>query len=337
MSQSLLSLGPSDISLQSQTIDSDNFPGDYSLSSIQSNQSLTSSMTLVFAPKCYCLSVAVCGHDRLDEITDICTSLRALSHAPDPLAKPQTLGVLRASGASFELKAPKAVGEGDSKIVLSLDDLFTGDQDKLARRHRISLALRLAWGVTQLHQTPWLSPSWTWSDFSAMGDRQRGQIDEGLFITKSFPSTRHPSFSSAAQNSDTPKGAEPPSLLSIAIGEPVIARLGYALIELASGKRLASLHQPDQSISQEKELQDLWTARQLLDSGFITDEEGDVYSDVVNACLYQQVQKEGGLGLKKLRSQDAGFERDLTKAIVQPLYNIYRREWESASLAVPVF
>jgi hypothetical protein len=267
----------------------------------------------------------------VNEINDICTSLRALSQAPDPLVKRETLGILRAGSVSYELKSPTPIGDGDSRAILSLDDLFTGNQDKLARRHRISLALRLAWGITQLHQTPWISPSWTWSDFSAITNQQRGQIDEGLFITKYFPSMRRSNLSSTANEGTSP------SFLSIAIGEPVIARLGYALIELASGKRLASLHDSTDPIIKDQELRDLSTARYLLNCGFVTDEECEAYSDVVHACLYQQVPRDGGFGLRTLRSQDASFERDLTKAIVQPLYNIYRREWESMSVAVSAF
>ena len=286
-------------------------------------------MTLAFNPKCYCLAVAECGMDRSDEIADICTTVRALAQVPEPPVKRQTLGILRGDTVNYELQSPRSIGDGDSKAIFSLDDLFAGDQKRLARRYRISLALRLAWGITQLHQTPWIKPSWTWSDFSAITN-QRGQFDEGLFITRYF---------SSMHNVDTLKATDAenaPSFLSIAIGEPVIARLGYALIELASGKRLASLQDSNGPTSKDKDLQDLLTARHLLDTNYIRDEECQAYSDVVHACLYQQVQRDGGLGLRKLRSQDALFESDLTQAIVQPLYDIYRREWGGSSMAVPV-
>jgi hypothetical protein len=152
-----------------------------------------------------------------------------------------------------------------------------------------------------------------------------------MFITKYFPSQKNLNIP------DSPDGEMASSFLKIAIGEPVVARLGYALIELAAGKRLASLHEPSVATSNDKDLQDLLTARHLLDTGFVRDVECEAYSEVVHACLYQQIQRNEGLGLKKLRSQDAWFERDLTRAIVQPLYNIYTREWGSTSAAVSAY
>ncbi|ETI22748.1 hypothetical protein G647_06824 [Cladophialophora carrionii CBS 160.54] len=330
-SQSTLSGETSVSSLRSQGTDLEHSQADYSLSSVQSNNSLTSSMTLVYNPKCYCLAVTECGKDRNDEIRDICASIRALGQVSDPPSKQQTLGVLQTDSVNYELKSPRPIGDGDARAVLSLDDLFTGDRSKLARRHRISLALSLAWGVTTLHQTPWIGPSWTWSDFSAIMDRQRGQFDEGLFITKYFPSQQNLNIP------ETPCAEAPPSLLKIALGEPVVARLGYALIELAKGERFASLHEPSASTSTDKDLQDLLTARHLLETGVVRDEECEAYSAVVQVCLYQQIQREEGLGMKTLRSQDAWFERDLTRAIVQPLYNIYTREWGSPSPAVSAY
>jgi hypothetical protein len=189
MSQSFLSGETSVSSLKSPGTEADLSQGDYSLSSVQSHNSLASSMTLVFNPKCYCLAVTECEKDRSDEITDICSSIRALAQASDAPSKRQTLGILRADNVDYELQSPRPIGDGDTKAVLSLDDLFTGDQNKLARRHRINLALSLAWGITTLHQTPWIGPSWTWSDFSAVTNRQRGQFDEGLFQLLGLVST----------------------------------------------------------------------------------------------------------------------------------------------------
>lgn len=305
---------------------------EHSLSSLESINSLASSATLVFSPKCYSVSVVECADSSQNVIEDICSSIRAFGQDPDPLAKGQSLGVLRAvEGSGYDLQSPRPVGDVDSRSIVGLDDLFTGDQCRLARRHRISLALRLAWAVIQLHQTPWIRPKWSWNDFSAISNRQQGHVDDSLFITKHFASSRNPNPPRAINGeTDSP-------LLRIALGEPVLARLGYALIELASGKRLASLREATAPASDDKDLQDLLTARHLLDTGAVIDEECQAYSDVVHVCLYQQIQREGGMGLKKLKPQDASFERDLTQAVVQPLYNLYSRSWEAPTVTVTAF
>jgi len=265
-----------------------------------------------------------------EEIVDLCSSIRGLAQNAEP-SKRSSLGVLQANdGVSYELQSPKPNGDVHSRSIVSLDDLFTGDQCKLARRRRISFALRLAWAVTQLHQTPWIRPKWSWGDFSAINNQD--QIDDPLLITKHFASSSHDSSVSPVASREMPS-----PLLGIALGEPVLARLGYALIELASGKRLASLHESSGLTSGDKDLQELLTARHLLDTGFVMDEECQSYSDVVHTCLYQQVQREGGNGLKRLKPQDPMFERDLTQTIVQPLYNLYARSWESPMATVTAY
>ncbi|EXJ74855.1 uncharacterized protein A1O5_01551 [Cladophialophora psammophila CBS 110553] len=319
-------------SLKSQNTDNEHSQGDYPLSSVQSNHSLTSSVTLVFSPKCYSVSVTECEVGSGDEIVDICSSIRSLEQESDILLKRQSLGYLRATDdVGYELQSPKPIVEGDSRCILSLEDLFSGDHIKLARRHRIHLALQLAWGVTQLLQTPWIDANWTWSDFSAITNRQQGLIDDSLFITKQFQSLGGSDILSA------PGGRMAPQSLRILLPEPVLARLGYALIELASGKRLAGLQEPSGPTSPDRDVQDFLTARHLLDTGFVVDQECQAYSNVVHACLYQEVKREGGYGAKKLKSQDPSFERDMTRAIVQPLYHLCSSSWGGPLVAVTAF
>ncbi|KIY02877.1 uncharacterized protein Z520_01342 [Fonsecaea multimorphosa CBS 102226] len=319
-------------SLKSQPTENEHSQGDYPLSSVRSNNSLNSSVTLVFSPKCYSVSVIECEGGRGDEITDLCSSFRSLEQESDSLLKRPSLGYLRApDDVSYELRSPKPITEGDSRCILSLEDLFSGDHTKLARRHRLGLALRLACGITQLLQTPWIRANWTWGDFSVMTDRQQGLIDDSLFVTKQFQSFGGP------HQPSVPSGKTASQYLGIALPEPILARLGYALIELASGKRLASLQDSNGPTSSDRDLQDLLLARHLLDTGFVVDHECQAYSNVVHACLYQMVKGAGGFGAKKLKSQDPSFERDMTRAIVQPLYNLCSNSWGGPLVAVTAF
>lgn len=113
-----------------------------------------------------------------------------------------------------------------------------------------------------------------------------------------------------------------------------MTRLGFALVELALGKRLSQhrLANEDQNIDEDKHIDedmlDLLTAKSVVESGLVLDEAGQVYSDVVQACLvHQVVGPEKVVGLK---SEHKNFQQDLEEFVVGPLRNFYAASWPQA-------
>jgi hypothetical protein len=290
-------------------------------SSLHGGISLASSTTQVFTPRAFFVDVVECDSQRKDEIKDLCRSIQDLEQDSQGLVKGEGLGVLRGrTGTLYALQDVRAMGGSDSSSLVSLDEFFTGESCRV-RRHRMSLALQLSWAVIQLHQTPWIPLCWSWSDFSTI-NLGKDQCSTPIFVTREF-------FSSQVQQHSTRIAERLPSTAAkVALGNPILARLGYALIELAFGRRLSSLEGVDGPSCGDRDLQELWTARHLLEDGQVRNEEGAVYHSVVEACLLQRISRSDGAGIKKLNAREASFEQEVMQAVVSPLLELYRKTWD---------
>src|SRR6516162_9853495 len=108
----------------------------------------------------------------------------------------------------------------------------------------MQIAFQLCLCVLQLCITPWIDESWTWEECCVLrmaDERHDGEEDEQhefphLFVTQKFYSGQS---SGPAKNrkrySDTP--------LSILAGDPILTKLGFALIVLAVGKTLQEIRE----------------------------------------------------------------------------------------------
>ena len=123
-------------------------------------------------------------------------------------------------------------------------------------------------------------------------------------------------MSATSDRSDT-------GLLRLTPGEPALTRLGFALIELAFGKRLASMQGQFQSIGGDPYYRDLAIAAALMNSGHILHEEGLRYHQAVMTCLKQDVQTQDGYGKKSLSFKDPIFHQDAANAILKPLVGLW--------------
>lgn len=121
-----------------------------------------------------------------------------------------------------------------SEPLMSLDDYLSppADKAKVSRRERMNLALSLSLAILQFYKTPWIDMWWTWKNFCVLkGDKSQ------IFVTKRFYS----SHSSLSLKTKTVAHSPSTSAFWELVGEPVLTRLGFALVELALEKRLSEL------------------------------------------------------------------------------------------------
>jgi hypothetical protein len=237
----------------------------------------------------------------------------------DPKASPaqnSCLGVLGANEKKYTVKITSVDDDPSTHhSIVCLDDyLVPTDSWKLSRRTRMDLALSLSLAILQFYSTPWIDGWWTWKDFCMLKD-EKSQV----FINRKFYSDQSPHISRQTSHSAST------SAFWEMYGEPVLTRLGFALVELALGKRLSKLREPNENPDIDEDMLDLQTAKRVVKSGLILDEAGPLYNDAVLACLEHQVMMPSNvMGLK---SEHKNFQRDLEEFVVGPLRNFHAVSW----------
>lgn len=138
--------------------------------------------------------------------------------------------------------------------------------------HRIRLAVLLASNLIQLYRTPWLTESWKHDDISFLQGVD-GKVLKDAFISKSSIQ------SGAAGRSDSVVSQWDDFVLN----RPLFA-LGILLIELCLGQPFEELRgRRGKGKSAISVASDFAVANQLLQD--VTNEFGDLYSDVVRRCI----------------------------------------------------
>lgn len=142
-----------------------------------------------------------------------------------------------------------------------------------------------------------------------------------IFVTKNFYSTRN------ALSYDVQE--EVPSLFWQIVGEQILTRLGFALVELAMGKRLSDMREVGMDPNGDHDMLDMATAKRLVDSGAVREAAGIRYHESVEACLTHQAISAGGI--KKLDSKKAGFQLDLEESVVARIRDFYMNTFGQVS------
>lgn len=247
----------------------------------------------------------------MGSIDDLCHFIKELGDSTPVTTPASCLGVL---GMKYTVKVTSLDGESTEPCLVCLDDYLSSER-QLTRKKRMDLALSLSLAILQFYTTPWIDMWWTWKDFCTNDKSQ-------IYITKSFYSTQDPMLAQQGQPTSH-------SLFATAfwdlIGEPILTRLGFALIELALGKPLSELRQVPNSAVEEEDMLDLMTAKQLLEEGMVREEAGKCYHDAVQACLTHQVMI--GTGFVSLTSKDLNFQRNVEKYVVAPIRDNFANTW----------
>ena len=209
----------------------------------------------------------------------------------------------------------------DHRSVVCLDDcLVPYESWELTRQKRMDLALNLSLAILQFYSTPWIDEWWTWKDFCMLKDDNKQ-----VFVTGKFYSTQKPSSPTAKKLTHTAAA----SVFWSCFGEPILTRLGFALIELALGKRLSQLRPADADPNADQDMLDAFTAKSLLADGSVFNEAGQLYHDAVQACLSHQVTIESGP--RSLDSKHPDFQQDLERFVVGPIRDYHGATWEQIS------
>lgn len=112
--------------------------------------------------------------------------------------------------------------------------------------------------------------------------------------------------------------------------EPILTKLGFALIELAFCRKLSEIgnNKLRQGVDdKDSDLLNLQTATEILDSGRLAREESPVYEDVVRACIKHQYPGDSSSGPKGLDSKDASFFDRAEESIIGPLSAEFAKIW----------
>lgn len=261
-------------------------------------------------------------NDSRSFIQDLCSFVETLNMGPQ---QPEdVLGLIGNSREPYKLYAMQEATASPASVVC-LDQLLKPGHRRIQRKERLQLAFRLSSAILQFCRTPWIDQSWTWKDFSAL-QRDEPQIAlSQLFVSRKFYSAR----SSASINKDL---HEETSLWSY-YPEPILTKLGFALIEIAMGCSLSELRdeQPGQS-NTGFDVLNLRTALKLLESGQIASEESQGYEAVVTACIKHQYKDTQNLVVKGLDSTDPSFFDNVEEAIFAPLYAECMKSWRPEPL-----
>jgi hypothetical protein len=233
------------------------------------------------------------------------------------------LGVLGLKKRKYTVKVASLDGDStDLPSLVSLDEyLSPNNKSEVTRKKRMDLALSLSLAILQFYTTPWIDMWWTWKDFCVLrGDKSQ------IFVTKKFYSIHSPLNIKTRANHPASTSA-----FWDLIGEPVLTRLGFALVELALGQRLSEMRREDQLEVGDEDMADLMTARLLVDEGKVFAEAGHCYNEAVKACLTHQVFV--GTAMTGLDSRDpkgsVNFQVDVERFVVAPIRDSFEKTWGS--------
>lgn len=255
--------------------------------------------------------ICECNDDECETIPDLCNFVKSFDeriHDTSIFEK----GRLKTEEKHYSLNAA-SVRESiaEAHEVVSLEELTS----KLERSDRMGLAVRLTYAIIQYHSTGWIDSSWTWKDFSVTGNDGITGDRSQLFISQKFYS-----------NSDRTSMRNKIWSGWLAVGEPVLTRLGFALIELALGKKLCELRDSTIDSNSDQDAQAYWTACRVLDTGRVRRAESIAYELVVKACLRHDFE-DAHHNLRRLDSRDQTFEKDVEQCVLKPLHCMWKEQW----------
>jgi hypothetical protein len=230
---------------------------------------------------------------------------------------PPCHGVLGLKDKRYAVKVTPLDGDcSNPKSLLCLEDyLLSNQQPNFSRQKRMDLALGLSLAILQFFSTPWIDMWWTWRDFCILKDDM-----SQIFVTKKFYSTQN-----LNPKVQTPIHSPQISMFWECIGEPILTRLGFALVELALGNRLSDLREQNSGLDANPDMLDLITARQLVSEGRVLREADRRYNDAAKACLMHEISTPNGA--RRLNSKHPDFQADLETFVVAPIREGYASSW----------
>jgi hypothetical protein len=263
-------------------------------------------------------------------ISDLCQFLHMQTLTPPSTPPPVTHQYTLGDGARYAVNVPRAAA-GDPTVVCMDDWLSSGEWQSSRRKRRIDLAVSLTSAIGLFYPTSWIDSAWTWRSFSVVrGGEPAAAAEDQLCITSRFYSADAPGGGAATQATPLSRFWH---TMRVQL-DPMLVRLGFALIELALGKRLSEIRasrveggsaQQERMSEAMKDMEDYDTAITLLESGVISEDVGDAYHSIVSTCVRCEVLED--VGVRSLKSGSPTFDSDLERFIVEPLRKYHKDTW----------
>lgn len=169
-------------------------------------------------------------------------------------------------------------------------------------------ALKLSYSILLSSSTPWVQLDWSWDNILAMREGENSPTPGEIHVV-------------IVQKLHTPdEGIQQAFLWAEAKSDKLILgafieRLGFALIDLAFGKKLCS------SGNDGKDDDTMYKmAMRLCDTGQIAMRAGQIYEKVVKACLTQLYRS--GSEIKTINPSRPDFQIAAYEAILSPLHDL---------------
>jgi len=253
-------------------------------------------------------------------------SVHAMEDAPDNASH-------QAAGSAGDHGDGSHKVGGKAEMVQCFAALLQRDSG-LSTRGRRELALRLTAALVRFRRTPWMDGPWTWNNIWV----SMGQDDDDhnivkfsiLFIPREF-------YSTAITDSSSLLTAVEPDPLSnvheLIDNQPILTKLGFALIELAIGKTMEKMQAEYgfDKLPLDNDMVNLMVAKKLLRANRIREEAGQQYEDVVRVCITHEYIDQGGNPVSLMLEHDS-FPSSANDAIISPLYGVYREFAREISL-----
>lgn len=233
--------------------------------------------------------------------------------------------------------------ESEPPTVRYFNDLIKPGND-LSPKDKFEIALKLSRAIEQLCQTEWVDDSWDWknvivcirdhstfgfepaySPLQTAGDPPEKSTVTSIYLLREMYS---PTGAGAVQRLNSPHQA----VSQILVSEPILAKLGLALIELAFGRpiqeiradlKLEAKYPEIQAADDDDDLSNYLTASALLKDHKICEQAGMMYEKVVNVCIKGEYDDWDGRR-KRVESGNGSFTSCFNEAIVKPLLRVCR-------------
>ncbi|KXH63448.1 hypothetical protein CSAL01_04562 [Colletotrichum salicis] len=258
-------------------------------------------------------------NDNGREIYDMCDLVKSLDkNVANTRRSYQIVGTLGHGGRHFAAR-PIDPATTDNHVISLDEKLPEAEEWLLSRQQRVDIAQRLALAIVQFWSTSWIDRWWTWRDFSVKdGDAREVQ----LFVTRTI---------FAPTSEAKPTGT--PARIWRFLREPLLVRLGFALIELALGMRLSRWRElrkyGNTTVTgfgeDSQDERDYDTALTILGRKILQEEVSVAYQAVVEACLKCEVVRE--TGAISLTTAANSFSEDVDREILQPLSEYFETNW----------
>ena len=243
--------------------------------------------------------------------------------------------VHRANHSRMYRMRRKKIDSGDSKPprIKYLSDLRQAGNG-LSTKDRLELALRLSLAIVQLCKTPWVSETWTWNDVCvSQATAEDDEHHETNFKRSKFPVMfilREMYSATDDGDGDSVRTAvEVPGLSPFLDRdkEPVLTKLGIALIELACARSIQEMRRDygmDTVGGDSDDAANILTAKWLLRDRRIRNEATVAYEGVVSACMDSQFIGSDG-SVRRLSLEHESFLSSSMSAILMPLFKMWKQ------------